>query len=115
MHDRCGGAGWGQSEVVAAVVMVLDSGESSWIRLRVKASGGAGTFWGQMGEADPRKSTSGFAAAARPLAKKSNVAKKEKVSHNGLPAQNKLQPGREEVVVERGLHTQTSAPPNPSA
>ncbi|XP_034437003.1 uncharacterized protein KIAA0895-like [Hippoglossus hippoglossus] len=38
--------------------------------------------------ADPPKTTSGSAATTRLSAKSSNVAKKEKVSHNGLPAQS---------------------------
>lgn len=70
------------------MVMVLDSGEVFMDQVEGESVRRSRDLLGADVRADPPKSTSGSAAAARPSAKKSNVAKKEKVSHNGLPAQN---------------------------
>ncbi|KAG7242705.1 hypothetical protein INR49_020080 [Caranx melampygus] len=87
--------------------MVLDSGEVFMDQVEGESVRRSRDLLGPDGRADPRKSTSGFAAAARPLAKKSNVAKKEKVSHNGLPAQNNCS------QVERRSSLKGGATPRP--
>lgn len=62
-------------------------------------------------QADPPKTTSSSAATPRSPAKRSNVVKKEKVSHNGLPAQtNSCQVGRRSLSLKGGT---TPRPPRP--
>lgn len=62
-------------------------------------------------QADPPKTASSSAATPRPPAKRSNIVKKEKVSHNGLPAQtNSCQVGRRSMSLKGGA---TPRPPRP--
>ncbi|XP_022603467.1 uncharacterized protein KIAA0895-like homolog [Seriola dumerili] len=67
--------------------MVLDSGEVFMDQVEGESVRRSRDLLGPDVRADPPKTTSSSAATARPSAKRSNVAKKEKVSHNGLPAQ----------------------------
>ncbi|XP_053297028.1 microtubule-associated tyrosine carboxypeptidase [Pleuronectes platessa] len=68
--------------------MVLNSGDVFMDPVEGERVGRSGDVLEPDVPADPRKTTSGSAAATRLSAKSSNVAKKEKVSHNGVPAQS---------------------------
>ncbi|CAB1426136.1 unnamed protein product [Pleuronectes platessa] len=95
--------------------MVLNSGDVFMDPVEGERVGRSGDVLEPDVPADPRKTTSGSAAATRLSARSSNVAKKEKVSHNGSPSPVHQQPGREEVIliVKRWGHGQTPAPPAP--
>lgn len=70
------------------MVMVLDSGEVFMDQVEGESAGSSKELLEPDVRADPPKTTSSSAATTRPLTKKSNVAKKEKVSQNGLPAKS---------------------------
>lgn len=67
--------------------MVLDSGEVFMDQVEGESAGSSRGLLEPDVRAESQKTTSGSAALPRLLAKRSNVVKKEKVFHNGLPAQ----------------------------
>lgn len=80
---------------MVAVVMVLDSGEVFMDQVDGESVGSSRGLLEPEVRADPAKATSG--------SKRSNVAKKGKVSHNGLPAQT-----NSSQVVERRSSSSSS-------
>ncbi|XP_076590896.1 microtubule-associated tyrosine carboxypeptidase 1 [Chaetodon auriga] len=73
--------------------MVLDSGEVFMDQVEGESVGSSRDLLVPDVRADPPKTTS--SSAAKAAAKRSNVAKKGKVSHNGLPAQTNSSQGVE--------------------
>ncbi|KAI3377280.1 hypothetical protein L3Q82_008491, partial [Scortum barcoo] len=89
---------------VAAVVMVLDSGEV--FMDPVESVGSGGDLLEPEVHADPAKAT----AAPRPPAKHGGgVAKKGRASHNGLP----VQPGSSQAAAERRASSKGVSTPRP--
>ncbi|XP_026175600.1 uncharacterized protein KIAA0895-like [Mastacembelus armatus] len=68
--------------------MVLDSGEVFMEQVKGESAVSSRDPLEPLVRADPPKTSKSSAATPRQLAKRSNVAKKEKVSHNGFPAQS---------------------------
>lgn len=86
------------------MVMVLDSGEVFMDQVEGESVGSSRDLLEPEVRAAPPKTASSSAATPRPTAKRSNAAKKGKVSHNGLPAQTNTS-----QVVERRSSSSSSS------
>lgn len=90
------------------MVMVLDSGEVFMDQVEGESVGSRRDLLEPDVRTDPPKTSSSSAVTTRLSAKRSNVTKKERVSHNGLPAQ-----ANNSQVERRSSSLKSGATPRP--